>query len=140
MVDYYEIARKEKSLYIHMFYDLSHTYMDRAKQQISAPEEMILMYLEMVKEQPIYRIQINDDNTVETTCYEMLDAFDPELKKYYETLDDLPNWVQDKLAVLMLLDHKKVNEEVKGVGRRINEYVYWVFSGELDGNNPRREG
>jgi hypothetical protein len=133
-------ARKEKSLYINMFYDLSHVYMDRAKQQISAPEEMLLMYVEKVKEEPIYRIEINEDNTVQTTCYEMLDAFDPELKNYYETLDDLPKWVQDKISVLMLLDHTKVNEEVKGVGRRISRNVYWVFNGELDGNNPRREG
>jgi hypothetical protein len=132
-------AREEKSLYINLFYDLSWVYMDRAKQQISAPEEMILMYMEKVKEEPIYRIEINEDNTVQTTCYEMLDAFSPELKNYYETLDELPKWVQDKLAVLMLLDHTKVNEEVKTVGRRISKNVYWVFNGELDGNNPRRE-
>lgn len=130
-------AKREKSLYINLFYDLGFVYMDRAKHQISAPEEVILMYMEQVKEQPIYRIQINDDNTVQTTCYEMLDAFNPELKNYYETLDDLPKWVQDKLAVLMLLDHTKVNEEVKGVGRRINKDVYWVFTGELDGSDPR---
>jgi len=135
-------AKREKSMYINIFCDLARCNFRDAngKRELSAPEEMILMYVEMVKEQPIYRIQINDDNTVETTCYEMLDAFDPELKKYYETLDDLPNWVQDKLAVLMLLDHTKVNEEVKGVGRRISKDVYWVFSGELDGNDPRREG
>jgi len=38
--------------------------------------------------------------------------------------------VQDKISVLMLLDHTKVNEEVKGVGRRISKNVYWVFNGE----------
>jgi hypothetical protein len=133
-------AKRERELYLAFFTDLSWVYMDRAKQMMSAPEEMLLMYIEKVKEEPIYRIEINEDNTVQTTCYEMLDAFNPELKNYYETLDDLPNWVQDKLAVLMLLDHTKVNEEVKGVGRRISKNVYWVFSGELDGNNPRREG
>jgi hypothetical protein len=131
-------ARKEKSLYIDMFYDLSFVYMDRAKHNISAPEEMILMYIEKTKEEPIYRIVIHEDGMVETGCYEMLDAFDPELNNSYKSVDELPNWVQDKLAVLMLLDHKKVNEEVKGVGRRINERTYWVFKGELGGNDPRR--
>jgi hypothetical protein len=133
-------AKRERELYIAFFTDLSWVYMDRAKHNISAPEEMLLMYVEKVKEEPIYRIEINEDNTVQTTCYEMLDAFNPELKNYYETLDDLPKWVQDKISVLMLLDHTKVNEEVKGVGRRISRNVYWVFNGELDGNNPRREG
>ena len=132
-------AKRERELYIAFFTDLSWVYMDRAKHNISAPEEMLLMYVEKVKEEPIYRIEINEDNTVQTTCYEMLDAFDPELKNYYETLDDLPKWVQDKISVLMLLDHTKVNEEVKGVGRRISRNVYWVFNGELDGNDPRRE-
>lgn len=130
-------AKRERELYLAFFSDLSWVYMDRAKQMISAPEEMLLMYVEKVKEEPIYRIEINEDNTVQTTCYEMLDAFNPELKNYYETLDDLPKWVQDKISVLMLLDHTKVNEEVKGVGRRISKNVYWVFNGELDGSNPR---
>jgi hypothetical protein len=132
-------AKRERELYIAFFADLSWVYMDRAKHNISAPEEMIMMYVEKVKEEPIYRIEIHEDNTVQTTCYEMLDAFNPELKNYYETLDDLPKWVQDKLAVLMLLDHTKVNEEVKTIGRRISKNVYWVFNGEVDGANPRRE-
>ena len=133
-------ASKEKNLYIRVFYDLGFhgRWKDaNGNKMLSAPEEVLMAYLEMMKTEPIYRIQINEDNTVETDCFEMLDAFNPELKKYYETLDDLPNWVQDKLAVLMLLDHTKVNEEVKGVGRRINENIYWVFNGELDGSDPR---
>lgn len=131
-------ASKERNLYIQLFYDLGFhgRWKDASgNKMLSAPEEVLMAYLEMMKTEPIYRIQVNEDSTVETTCYEMLDAFDPELKKYYETLDDLPNWVQDKLAVLMLLDHTKVNEEVKGVGRRINENVYWVFNGEKNGES-----
>jgi hypothetical protein len=133
-------ASKERNLYIRVFYDLGFhgRWKDaNGNKMLSAPEEVLMAYLEMMKTEPIYRIHINEDNTVETDCFEMLDAFNPELKKYYETLDDLPNWVQDKLAVLMLLDHTKVNEEVKGVGRRINENIYWVFNGELDGSDPR---
>ena len=112
-------ARKERSLYIDIFCELSRVYMDKAKQQMSAPEEMILMYVEKAKKEPIYRISINDDHTIETTCYELMDNFKPELKNYYETIDELPKWVQDKISVLMLLDHTKKNEEVEGVGRRI---------------------
>ena len=130
-------AKKEKSLYIHMFYDLSHSFMDRAKQQISAPEEVILAYIEKVKKDPIYRIKINEDGTVDTDCYEMLDSFQPELQGGYDNVDELPKWVQDRISVLMLLDHKVLNQEVKSVGRRISENIFWVFLGENDGDNPR---
>ena len=133
-------ASKEKNLYIKVFYDLGFhaNWKDASgKKMLSAPEEVLMAYLEMMKTEPIYRIQINQDNTVETDCFEMLDAFNPELKKYYETLDDLPNWVQDKLAVLMLLDPSANNNEIKDVGRRISQSIYWVFNGEFDGSNPR---
>ena len=120
-----------------MFYDLSHSFMDRAKQQISAPEEVILAYIEKVKKDPIYRIKINEDGTVDTDCYEMLDSFQPELQGGYDNVDELPKWVQDRISVLMLLDHKVLNQEVKSVGRRISENIFWVFLGENDGDNPR---
>lgn len=132
-------AKRERSMYVDLFCDLARCNFKDANgnKELSAPEEMILMYVEKTKEEPIYRIYINEDGMVETSCYELLDAFDPELNNSYKSVDELPNWVQDKLAVLMLLDHKKVNEEVKGVGRRINERTYWVFKGELGGDNAK---
>lgn len=133
-------ARREKDCYIEMFCDLSHSYMDRGKRQISAPEHVILAYIERAKKEPIYRICLNLDGSVQTTCFEMLDAFDPELKSFYESVDELPKWVQDKLAVLMLLDHTKTNEEVESVGRRISENIFWVFIGEANGDDPRSQG
>jgi hypothetical protein len=80
---YSEQANKERNLYLQLFYDLGFhgNWRDaNGSKMLSAPEEVLMRYLEMVKELPIYRIQINADHTVETTCYEMLDAFDPELK------------------------------------------------------------
>jgi hypothetical protein len=132
-------ARKEKDMYINMFYDLSFSnYKDvNGRREVSAPESEILRYIEMLKKEPIYRVEIKEDNTVETTCYEMLDAFDPQLKKWYESIDELPKWVQDKIAVLMLLDHTQTNKEIKNIGRRINNDVYWVFTGETNGDDPR---
>jgi hypothetical protein len=132
-------ARREQELYVSIFCDLAYTYMDKSKQQISAPEYVILAYIEKVKKQPIYRICLHTDGTVQTTCYDMLDAFSPELKSFYESVDELPKWVQDKLAVLMLLDPEKVNEEVESVGRRISPDVFWVFIGEANGDDPRSQ-
>ena len=133
-------ARWERELYISFFCDLSYSFMDRGKQQMSAPEHVILAYIERAKKEPIYRVCLNSDGSVQTTCYEMLDAFNPELKSHYESVDELPKWVQDKLAVLMLLDPDKVNEEIESVGRRISKDIFWVFIGEANGDDPRSQG
>ena len=92
----------------------------------------------MLKQEPIYRLEIHDrTGEVITDCYDLLENFAPELKKSYDGVDELPQWVQDKLAVLLLLDHTKSNKEVEGVGRRINKSIFWVFKGEHDGDYPR---
>lgn len=134
-------ARRERSLYIDLFCDLAHCRFvdEKGEKLISAPEEEIHRYIAMMKTNPVYRIRIHEDSSVETTCYDMLDNFNPELDNHYEHIDDLPSWVQDKLAVLMLLDHKVKNEEVKDVGRRISEDIFWVFKRENDGGDPRIE-
>jgi hypothetical protein len=135
-------AKRERSLYINIFCDLARCrFTDKnGEKLISAPEEEINRYVAMMKDAPTYRIKIHDDSSVETTCYDLLDNFKPELDNHYEHLDDLPDWVQNKLAVLMLLDHKVTNEEVKDVGRRISEDIYWVFKRENDGGDSRSEG
>jgi hypothetical protein len=132
-------AKRERDMYVNLFCDLAKSnFKDvNGKREVSAPEHVILAYIEKLKEEPIYRLVLHDDGTVETTCYEMLDAFDPQLKKWYESIDELPKWVQDKIAVLMLLDHTKTNEEIENVGRRISKDVFWVFTGETNGDNPR---
>ena len=134
-------ARRERSLYVDLFCDLAHCrFIDKnGERLISAPEEEIHRYIEMMKKDPVYRIRIYEDSSVETSCYDMLDNFKPELDNHYEHLDDLPDWVQNKLAVLMLLDHKVNNEEVKDIGRRISEDIFWVFKRENDGGDPRIE-
>jgi hypothetical protein len=135
-----EQARKEKRMYINLFYDLGFhaNWKDvNGKKMLSAPEEVLLEYLDMIKEEPIYRIRVNDDGTVDTDCYDMLENFAPELNMSYDSVDSLPKWVQDKLAVLMVLDHTKQNEEVKTIGRRISKDIFWVFKGETNGDNPR---
>jgi hypothetical protein len=132
-------AKRERDMYVNLFCDLAKSnFKDvNGKREVSAPEHVILAYIEKIKEEPIYRLVLHEDGTVETTCYEMLDAFDPQLKKWYESIDELPKWVQDKIAVLMLLDHTKTNEEIEKVGRRISRDVFWVFTGETNGDNPR---
>lgn len=57
-------------------------------------------------------------------------------------MDDLPMWVQRRLAVLSTFLATPPIPDVVGVGRRISENVYWVyFPTELeaihDGNDTR---
>lgn len=50
----------------------------------------------------------------------------------YTSSDNLPPWMISKLAVLMLFDPDKINEEIPGVGRRISAAVFWVYFNEGD--------
>jgi hypothetical protein len=85
----------------------------------------------MITEKPIYRILIKGDNSIETDCYDMIDLFKPELDKAYSSIDNLPQWVKERLAVLSILNPNVRNEEVEGVGRRIAKNIYWVYKGEV---------
>jgi hypothetical protein len=105
----------------------------------STKEQDVLYMLDMITKNPVYRIKIEDDSSVQTDCYDMLDDFAPELKKFYLSLDELPKWVQDKLAVLMLFDPDKRNEELENIGRRINKNIFWVYKRDNDGGYPREE-
>lgn len=130
-------SKKEQSAYLSIFCDLGRgKYVDEhGKKMLTASEEEILLYIEILRKEPIYRIQLHSDGTIQTVAYDLMDGFSPELNNFYESVDVLPKWVQDKLAVLMLLNPNVNNNEVEKVGRRINESIFWVFKGECDGGN-----
>ena len=46
---------------------------------------------------------------------------------HYATADDLPQWMQDKLAVLAILNPPPPTSDVPGVGRRMGENLYWIY-------------
>jgi hypothetical protein len=45
----------------------------------------------------------------------------------YDSVDALPLWMQEKVALLMMTPLDKPTSEVEGVGRRIDDNVYWIF-------------
>ena len=45
----------------------------------------------------------------------------------YPSVDDLPLWMQEKVALLMMTPLDKPTSEVEGIGRRIDNNVYWIF-------------
>lgn len=82
----------------------------------------------MVKQTPIYRVKINNNASIDTDCYDLIDSYCPKLDKHYAKVEDLPKWVQEKLAVLMVIDPEQVGgREVEKVGRRINKMIFWVY-------------
>jgi len=103
-------------------------------------EHSIETLLNMLAEQPIYRVSIHDrTGEVNTDCYDLLENFAPELKMRYDTINDMPNWAQAKLAVLMVLDPMKVNNDIEGVGKRISRNIYWLYKENSSGDDARKE-
>jgi hypothetical protein len=77
----------------------------------------------------IYRVSIdNTTKQVEVVCIGM-DSVDSEAEGVYSSVDELPEWAQERVAVLMLCDPTPPTQEVEGVGRRIDRDVYWVYRG-----------
>lgn len=96
--------------------------------------------LNMLKQQPIYRIAIHDrTGEVNTDCYDLLENFAPELKMSYHNINDMPKWAQEKLAVLMVLDPTKINNDIEGVGKRINRNTYWLYKENASGDDAREK-
>lgn len=74
----------------------------------------------------LYRVVIQNGK-VSVSCFGM-DLLDPQAQGEYDSVDDLPKWVQDRLAVLMITPAEPPTYEVQGVGRRIDEFTYWVYA------------
>jgi hypothetical protein len=81
---------------------------------------------EDVNDDKLYRVVIREGR-VEVMCFGV-DLLDPQAEGEYDSVDDLPKWVQDRLAVLMITSAKPPTVEVDGVGRRIDENVYWIHA------------
>jgi hypothetical protein len=76
----------------------------------------------------IYRIHIRDtgEDRISVICVGM-ERVDACLEGAYDNLQELPQWVQERIAVLSMLNAKPPTQNIEGVGRRINESTYWVY-------------
>lgn len=78
----------------------------------------------------VYRVFVNPDtHGVEVICLGV-DSVDSEAEGTYPTTSSLPTWMQEKLAVLVMMKVATPNTKVEGVGMRISEDVFWVIKGE----------
>jgi len=73
----------------------------------------------------IYRVSV-EDGAVEVVCLG-LDSVDSEGEGQYDSVADLPDWMQEKLSALYLFKCEGYMPIVEGVGRRISKDVFWLF-------------
>lgn len=72
----------------------------------------------------VLRLEVIDESvTIIDFSLEMLDN---DISGWYSEVDLLPDWVRDRLALLMMVDPTPPTKYVDGVGRRISETVFWI--------------
>ena len=82
----------------------------------------------------VYRVCIQDDNnTVEVSCLGM-DCLDSTCNGVYDSVDKLPDWIQDRLAVLLLCDihptdsvEGELRLKYSGCNRKVNHISRYVL-------------
>lgn len=63
---------------------------------------------------------------VEIMCFGM-NAVDAEAGGRYDTINAVPQWIREKIALLMMTSDKPPTEPIDSIGVRINAYTYWVY-------------
>ena len=105
---------------------------------IRTPLEEMEEQIHMAIDIPTVRLSINQDRSINTMMWPVQSGMVITIKDTYENADELPDWMQLKLAALMLLDADEPNKkEVEGIGRRISESIFWIYLD--DGSNTGKE-
>lgn len=79
---------------------------------------------QIIDTKDVLRLEVIDGSvTIIDFSLEMLDN---DISGWYSEVDLLPDWVKDRLALLMMVDPTPPTKYVDGVGRRISETVFWI--------------
>jgi len=122
------LTPQEKKIFVAMS-DLSKLY----KRIDVDPTFAKKMYVAMATR--TYRVQMQTDGRVNVSSWGLA----KDVEDTYDSVDGLPEWMQRKIATLMIFDPAQVNDEIKGLGRRISKGTFWLYpdEGEDDGNDTR---
>ncbi len=75
-----------------------------------------------------YRVTIaRNKKSVSVECFGMY-PLDRSIDGTYASVDELPEWMQSKLAVLIMLSTPPPTNDVDGVGSKLSPYLYWVYN------------
>ena len=75
----------------------------------------------------MYHIRISQDGKGVYVSTLGIDRVDGELYSFYNSVDELPQWVQERLSVLTMLSLPPPTSEVDKVGSRMGPNSYWVY-------------
>lgn len=73
----------------------------------------------------VWRVEIRPDNEVHCMYIGVI-SLDQERILIYDSISDAPEWIQDRIAVLRMLQPSTNDSIVYNVGRRISENVFWI--------------
>ena len=75
-----------------------------------------------------YRVTIHPTtNKVNVMSFD-LDAIDATGLGVYDTINETPKWIRERIATLMLVDPTPPTEPIEGVGHRIDKTTYWIYA------------
>jgi hypothetical protein len=63
---------------------------------------------------------------IEVTAFE-LDPSQFGLDGWYRTVDNMPQWIQNKLRKLQIMQPPPPVHDIEGIGRRMGTHVFWVY-------------
>ena len=75
----------------------------------------------------MYRVMVDSGkNCVRVQCIGMY-CVDSVVNGSYSGMEKLPQWMQEKVALLMMTSSTPPIQEVTGIGQRISEDTFWVY-------------
>lgn len=78
----------------------------------------------------VYRVFIDKDGRkIEVVCLGM-GKVDSEVEGIYNQTDELPVWMQEKLALLSMIKVNPPQTKIEGLGMRVDDNVFWVIKGD----------
>jgi hypothetical protein len=84
----------------------------------------------------ICRVLLSEDGAVHVLCVGDANASEIGVDGDYKSTRELPEWLQDRLAVLLVCDAEPPTIPVPGVGRRIDDNTFWVHVDDIEPLSP----
>lgn len=83
-----------------------------------------------ISDDTTYRVHVRQ-SSVEVFCFG-LESIDAKCEGVYTSVECLPQWLQEHLAVLMVASSEPPTVDIPEIGRRISERVFWVYAPKPD--------
>lgn len=100
--------------------------LDTATGRMQSGNQQSNMALTVMKEKDYYRVAFGAFNEKINVTYLGIEVVDDSLSSDYDCVEQLPQWMQERLAILTMLSYEPPTEVVSGIGRRISKSTYWV--------------